>query len=136
MEIAYGTALGGLPDGMIRTVRADPGPGETGGLEDDAFRLVREEVPHLVVEREMADQAGIQSGHHGGMLLGGQSPEPLKEPSRVPSVLKYHQAKKVSVVTTSTIDAPTRSAVGARKVSNQDTVQDERIQPEVDYVLG
>ncbi|MFI8185622.1 hypothetical protein OG539_36765 [Actinacidiphila glaucinigra] len=50
--------------------------------------------------------------------------------------MKYHQAKKVSVVTTSTIDAPTRSAVGARKVSNQDTVQDERIQPEVDYVLG
>ncbi|MET9879098.1 hypothetical protein ABZZ36_31365 [Actinacidiphila glaucinigra] len=51
MEITRGTALGELPDGVIRTMEADPGSGETGGLVDDAFRLVREEVPDLVVER-------------------------------------------------------------------------------------
>ncbi|MDX2707032.1 hypothetical protein PV350_29900 [Streptomyces sp. PA03-6a] len=32
-------------------MNVDPGSGETGGPLDDAFRLVRAEVPDLVVER-------------------------------------------------------------------------------------
>ncbi|WP_089223224.1 hypothetical protein [Actinacidiphila glaucinigra] len=49
--VAYGAVLGELPDGMIGTMEASPGAGETGGLVDDAFRQVRDEVPDLVVER-------------------------------------------------------------------------------------